>query len=73
MSYILFLQYKATVSPCSINRMVFVPEVPIVCGEVGTQVFNPGTYVISWEATSRSASKEITPIPFITVLTKARQ
>lgn len=46
-SYILFLQYTATVSPCSIGRLVFVTEIPIVRGEVRTEVFNPGTYVIS--------------------------
>jgi len=72
MSYVLFLQYTATVSPRSINRLFFVTEIPIVCGEVGTQVFNPGTYVISWEATVRLASKETPPVPFITVLTKTR-
>jgi len=47
MSYILLLQYTATVSACSIGRLVFVTEIPIVCGEVRTEVFNPGTYVIS--------------------------
>jgi hypothetical protein len=47
MSYILFSQYTATLSPSSIGRLVFETENPIVRGEVRTEVFNPGTYVIS--------------------------